>query len=165
MKAYKLTTKDMTTHGDCKWTVGKWKETSGEGDLCGPGWLHYYSDPLLAVLLNPLHADIDGPRLWEIEAEGEHKHDRGLKSGCTKMRLVREIDVPKISNTQRVAFAILCAKAVYKDNAFTVWADGWLSGKDRTIAAASAASAAYAAAYAADAIDLAALAKEAMSYD
>ena len=57
MKGYKLTNQEMQTHNGFQWELGEWQETSGEGGLCGPGWLHYYSDPLLAVLLNPIHAD------------------------------------------------------------------------------------------------------------
>src|SRR3989304_4485465 len=70
MNAYKLTDQQMRTYGDCQWTLGEWKETSGEGNLCGPGWLHFYTHPLLAALLNPIHANIQNPRLFRVEAEG-----------------------------------------------------------------------------------------------
>ncbi len=44
--------------------------------------------------------------------------------------------LPRVTTEQRVKFAILCAKAVYKDEAFNLWADGWLSGDDRTLESA-----------------------------
>ena len=137
----KLTTQDMTTHNGTKWEIGEWKETDGSGDMCGPGWLHCYDDPLLAVLHNPIHADIDNPRMWEIEVDGERKTD-SLKSAYTRMRLVREIPIPEISTTQKVAYAILCAKKVCKDTTWLSWANSWLSGKYRTAEAAEAAAAA-----------------------
>jgi len=48
----------MQTHGGFQWELGQWYETSGEGDLCSPGWLHFYTNPLLAVLLNSVHTNI-----------------------------------------------------------------------------------------------------------
>lgn len=132
MTGYKLTTQGMTTHGGCRWKLGEWKQTSGEGRLCGPGWLHCYTDPLLAILLNFVHADVQNPRLFECECAGEMLDDRGLKRGHTRMRLTREIDPPIVTTEQRIRFAILCARAVYDDKAFQTWADRWLSGEDRS---------------------------------
>lgn len=149
----KLTNQDMTTHNGTKWEIGAWKETDGSGDMCGAGWLHCYDDPLLAVLHNPIHADIDNPRLWEIEAEGKRKSD-GLKSAYTRMRLVKEIPIPEISTTRKIVYAILCVKETGPDVAWNAWADNWLSGKDRSCAAARAAAAA---ARAADAAWMAAM--------
>ena len=150
---YKLTEQNMTTHGGFRWEIGKQATASGKGELCGPGWLHCYSDPLLAVLLNPIHAGIRNPRLFRAEASGESKHDHGLKSGYTKMTLVEEIPVPDVTTEQRVRFGILCSTKVYNDPTYTSWAGGWLSGKDRSAAAAEAA---WAAAEAAEATSRAA---------
>lgn len=50
--------------------------------------------------------------------------------------------LPRVTIEQRVKFAILCAKAVYKEEAFNLWADRWLSGEDRTLEAAQSAVAA-----------------------
>jgi len=128
MIVYKLTNQDCCTRGDTLWTPGKWRKTSGVGDLCGPGWLHFYSDPLVAVLLNPIHGAIASPRLWEAEAGGEMKADHGLKAGSTRLRVVREIPLPEITTEQRVRFAICCAWEVCHDVAWRSWAKSWLSG-------------------------------------
>src|SRR5208283_4737896 len=136
---YKLTKQDMTTHGGFRWELGKQATAPGEGELCGPGWLHCYSDPLLAVFLNPIHANIKNPRLFRAEAGGKSKHDHGLKSGYTKMTLIEEIPMPDITTEQRVRFAILCTMKIYHDPEYVSWAKGWLSGKDRSVAAAQAA--------------------------
>ncbi|MDD4352556.1 MAG: hypothetical protein PHU71_06315 [Candidatus Gracilibacteria bacterium] len=156
----------MQTHGGCQWTLGEWKETSGNGELCSDGWLHCYSSPLLAVMLNPIHANISNPRLFEIETDGRMLDDNGLKQGFTRMRLVREIPLPEITTTQRIAFGILCAKRVCRDADWNTWADGWLSGTDRSYGAytdadattytAAYAAAVYAAAYTAYAVAAAA---------
>ena len=61
MKLYKLTDEKMQTYNGFQWVLGETHETNGEGNLCGPGWLHAYTDPLLAILLNPIHANISNP--------------------------------------------------------------------------------------------------------
>ena len=177
---YKLTDTAMRTHEDFQWELGKWysipKKNRG-GKLCSVSWFHCYNDPLLAALLNPIHADIESPRLFACETRGDMATDRGLKFGFTEMRITEEMPVPEISTTQKVAFGILCAKQVYKDPDWNYWADNWLSREDRTelaawaaeAAAGAAAEAAKAAAEAAKAaeaadIDLIALANEAMEY-
>jgi len=133
---YKLLTQGMTSHGGCQWALDEWKETSGEGELCGPGWLHYYEHPLLAVLHNPIHADIQSPRLFEVEVEGKIKRDGQMKSGCTRMRISKEIPLPIATTEQRVRYAIFCAMAVLPDKPWAArwhaWAETWLSGEDRT---------------------------------
>jgi hypothetical protein len=135
MIAYKLTDENLQTHNYTQWQIGEWKETNGEGDLCGPGWLHYYSSPLLAVLLNPIHAGFENPRLFEIEVAGEIKEDRGLKFGCTKMRLVKELELPAVTMEQRIKFAIYCALEICAEPEFVKWANGWLDGTYRSRAA------------------------------
>jgi len=158
MTLYKLTNQHLQTHGGYQWTVGEWRETDGSGDLCGPGWLHAYEDPLLAALLNPIHANIDAPRLWECEADGDGKDERGLKCGVRRLRLVREMPLPAVTTTQRVAFGILCAGSMYPGTNWALWAERWLSGEDRAAAAA------YAAAYAAHAAHAAYAAAAAAAY-
>lgn len=172
MKKYKLTTKDGTTHNGYQWSLpkngkpGKWHEVSGEGELCSGGFLHFYHDPSLAALLNPIHAKIENPVLWEAEVAGLMKDDNGLKGGAQKMRLVRKMRLPKFALEQRIAFAIYCAQEVYKDEAFAKWACAYLDGADRSEAAAEAAAgaAARAAARAAEEVDLIACAKKAKAF-
>lgn len=149
MKKYKLVSRDLRTRigeeNETQWVVGEWQpELSGEGELCSEGFYHYYHSPLLAALLNPTHANIENPYCFEAETGGKHLDDNGVKGGCTKMRLVVEVDLPVISMNQRIAFAILCAKEVYKVAEWNQWADDWLNGKDRSAASA------YAAAYSAN---------------
>jgi len=136
---YKLTDQDMKTHNGFQWKLNKWVKTSGEGYLCHDGWLHCYDDPLLAVLHNPIHADIENPRLFRCEVKGKTKRKGQMKCGWSEMRLVEELEVPKITTEKRVKYAIYCALEVYKDEEFRVWAENWLSGKDRSKEAARAA--------------------------
>jgi hypothetical protein len=180
---FKLLNQDMTSHNNTKWVIGEKKKTNGKGELCSPGWLHCYEDKLLAVLLNPIHADIKNPRMFVCGVSGKRKLDGQLKRGYTIMWIKNEIELPVITLTQKIAFAILCALEVCKDSRFIKWANNCLNGKDRSyVAAADAAYAASAAAstYANAAVNAAAnaavnaaadadinfvkLAKEAMPY-
>ena len=135
---YKLTDENDCTYGDCQWGVGVTVHTSGEGELCGSGFTHWYTDPLLAVLLNPIHGDFDlrTAHLWEGEGVVK-KRDYGLKVGCTNATTLRRIELPKVTTTQRVAFAIYCAQEVSSDTGFMRWADVWLTGEDRSAEAAA----------------------------
>ena len=174
MKKYKLTDQNLQTHNGFQWELGVERTTDGRGTLCSEGFLHYYHHPLLAILLNPVHANIENPRLFEIKALGKHLNDSGLKGGCTKMTLVKEIELPTISLIQKIAFGILCSLKVYSESSYVIWANNWLNNIGRSQnyanAAANAANAAYAA-YADDAaraaakkFDLIKLAKKALTY-
>ena len=131
--AYKLTDSKMRTYKGFQWEIGKWYETTGKGKFCSSNWLHFYSDPLVGLFMNPNHANIENPRLFRAEVEGKFLDDHGLKCGYTKARLVEELPVPQISPVQRVRFAIFCVKEVYKGKKWNEWANNWLSGKDRTM--------------------------------
>lgn len=199
--AYKLTDQNMQTKGGCQWVLGEKKttkkretiigeiNTNGQYNskqpteidppLCSEYWLHFYTDPLLAILLNPIHANFTNPRLFEADCSGLFKDDKGLKVGYTEATLIKEIPLPTITSEQKIKFAILCTMEIHKDPNWTEWANNWLSGKDRSIAAArdaaaraaaraarAARAAADAAADAADAayaeLDLIAIAKKAI---
>jgi len=164
---YKLTTQDLTTYANTKWVLNEWKETSGKGELCTKGWLHCYTHPLLAILLNPIHANINSPKLFKCEVEGKRLTDNGRKEGWTRMRIIEEMEIPQLSLINKVAFGILCALEGCKNKKFVLWANNWLENKDRSKESAAAyysAYAAYAAAHAAYAanIDLIKLAEKAM---
>lgn len=137
-KLYKLTDQASQTYGGCQWGPGVEHTASGDGELCNAGWLHAYTDPLLAVLLDPIHQSYwrgPRPRLWE--AEGDiGKKDHGLKVGCTRLRTVREVSLPKVRTEQWVRFGILTARQVYQELGWVHWADRWLSGADRSVSAA-----------------------------
>ena len=134
----KLLQQDLTSHGGCRWTVGEWKETTGKGELCGPGWLHCYESVELAVLLNPIHANIRNPAGYTVEVDGAVQHDHGLKTGYTRMRLMEPIVLPSVTTEQRVRFALACALAGRRSLAYRGWALSWLDGTDRSAEAAAA---------------------------
>ena len=146
VKMYKLTTQENTTHGGMSWKIGKTNTAKGVGSsMCSDQVLHCYASPAQAVFLNPIHADIKNPRLYEIECSPIIATD-GLKFACKKQTPTQELSPIFLSATQRVAIAIKIAILDYKESNFLEWANLWLNGLDRSRGAA-----AYAAAYAANA--------------
>ena len=149
MKAYKLTDENSRTKNNTQWGENVTHSATGQGTkLCSDGWIHFYKSPLLAVFMNPIHGDFSNPILWECECSGEMVHEP-TKSGCKTLTTIRKVELPSVTTTQRVAFGILAVKKAYKNPKWNQWADNWLSGKDRTDAAADAAAADAAADYAA----------------
>ena len=136
---YKLTDMNMKTYRGYPWVLGKWNRTSGKGDLCGPGWLHAYTSPVLAELLDPIHANFREYRLFRGEASGPVISDSGLKVGYTNMRITEELPRLHITTENRIRFGIACACRVYTSAEYRAWAERWVSGADRTETAAWAA--------------------------
>jgi hypothetical protein len=156
---YKLTDQNMKTrpgeYNETLWGENVTHSGTGEGELCGPGYIHAYLSPELALLLNPIHANYQNPILWECEGDIAI-NDKNLKVGCITLTTKKIIEQPKISSNIQVHFAILCVLEVYENSDFIKWADNWIKNIDRTSASADAARAdaayaAYSAAYAADA--------------
>jgi hypothetical protein len=137
MKLYKITDRNGQTYNETQWGEGIEHTASGEGDLCTSGWLHAYEDPVLAIVMNPVHANFKNPQLWE--ADGDVGITDGLKVGCTRLKTTKKIEIPEVSTTSKVAFGILCALEVYHSDDFKAWASAWLSGEDRTKKSATAA--------------------------
>ena len=135
----KLVNQELQTYNKTQWAINEWQIAAGEGKLCSESWLHGYEHPLLAAFLNPIHANIENPRLFAIEVGDRIKKDKGLKFGSSKMRLTHELELPQVSLEQCIRFGILCALEVCQDAAFVTWATGWLSGADRSQKAAKAA--------------------------
>ncbi len=137
---YKLTTQDFKTRqgyrNECTWGENVSHSGTGVGRLCGPGWIHAYTSPLLAVLLNPVHAGIANPVLWECSHSGVALNDNGLKVGCRALTTLRQISLPAISVNQKVIFGVLCALEVYRAPSFVKWANDWLAQANRDASAA-----------------------------
>ena len=140
MKLYKLTDEKGRTRGGMQWGPGVTHKATGKGtELCSDGWIHAYEHPLIAVLMNPQHANFVNPRLWEAEGEIGVR-DGNLKCGAKELTTVREIPMPQLSVEQLVEVAIKVSLHVYTEPAWKTWAESWLVGENRTEQAARAAS-------------------------
>ena len=130
----KLTPQDWTTYGGCKWVPGVTNTAPGDGPLCSKAWAHGYENPLVAVFMNPIHANIADPVLWECEGEIGIREGQ-LRCGCTSLTTLRIIPTPIMTIEQRVRGAIACSLVRYREASYVIWARGWLDGTDRSAAA------------------------------
>jgi len=157
---YKLTDQEGFTRkgqsNQTEWKVGSIIKATGKRGqgLCSDEYLHAYEHPLIAQVMNRHHANINNPRMFMVKGEVD-KRDGQLKCGCLELEVIEEVKpIPQLTLNQKIYFAILCVKTVYSNPAWNLWADNWLSKKDRTkeaayVAYAAAYDAAYAVAYAA----------------
>ena len=130
----KLTDKDGYTRNQTLWGENITHKVTGPSNqaLCSNGWIHFYEHPLIAVFMNPIHAQFNEPRLYSCLIKGEIKKDGQLKSGCKKLTTLSRLPLPVITSEQRIEIGIRCAMIVYKEQHWLLWAQKWLSGEDRT---------------------------------
>lgn len=132
-RLYKLTDEHDRTRGPTQWGAVVSHRGTGDGNLCGPGWIHAYTHPLLALMFNPVHANIQSPHLWESDGEVA-RHDLGTKVGCLSLTTLWRLPLPQVSPQQRVNFGLLCAQRVYSDGVWGSWAQGRLAGSKEQLA-------------------------------
>ena len=135
MKLYKLTDEDGYTRrglqSETRWYEGASIEAKEKGNtLCTPQVIHAYTSPLLAVLLNPTHSNINEPLLWE--AEGDVIAQDSTKVGVKRLTTLRQIELPHITIEQKIKIAIYCALKIETNSWFVEWAYAWLDNTDRT---------------------------------
>ena len=119
MKLYKITEQDHTTYEhSTKWGVGvaHKKRACKNPSLCSSDVLHAYKSKELALLLNPAHANVRNPVLWD--AAGRVVVSDYGKVGVFELTTTKEIRLPEWYTDKaqlkrvQVMFAILCAEAV-----------------------------------------------------
>lgn len=136
---YKLTDKDGVTGADydapLQWAAGVAHEIAADdyrGVLCDRGILHAYESPLVAVFMNPIHANYGPARLWRCETDAEVVRNDQLLCGVRRLTCVEELPLPEIKTAARVHAAIVCAWEVCDEPKWRSWATRWLSGEDRS---------------------------------
>jgi hypothetical protein len=158
---YKLTDEFGNTKNQTHWAEGTRHEIAKElrdstQPLCSKHYYHAYENPLVAVFMNPSHANFRNPILWRATG-WVSKRNGQLKCGCFTLRTLQQIPLPVLTTNQRVRVAIQCALKEPQTESFKSWAKNWLSGVDRTFKTVTATQAAaiyaahaavYAAAYA-----------------
>jgi len=131
---YKLTENNNYTRYHTMWgeNITHCVDESYPGtELCTNQVIHAYEHPVIAVLMDPVHAQFGQPLLWEAEGEVIVREGQ-LKCGVKKLTTVRQIALPRFTRQQRQEIMIRCALKVYRMTAFTKWAKRWLDGSDRS---------------------------------
>jgi hypothetical protein len=137
MICYKLIRPNGMREG-LQFTPRERTEVEYTGVIGSRGVIHAYHTAEDAVVFYVINCDYC-PRppalLWECEFDGPFV-DGGTKIGVGNLTPMRVVGAPVISTEDRVRRAILAAKAVYTEPGWNAWADRWLSGEDRSSAAA-----------------------------
>ncbi len=121
MKLYKLTESDNTTYnGAMEWEIGKtnFVKECKNPQLCSSDVIHAYENLNLALILNPVHADISNFNIYACEGNIAVK-DYG-KCGVFALTPTKKIKTPQWYEDKKtrkkvlVLFAIYCAESVIK---------------------------------------------------
>lgn len=126
MIKYAVTNQSMECEDQKTWKLNEVVEYKN------PNLFHvYYHCPEMANLVCPNVQGIVNPRIFRADC-GEGSHKNILYGRTNEMTLLVEIVPTEYTISQRVAFAILCAKMVYFDIYWDLWADRWLENIDRS---------------------------------
>lgn len=137
MILYKLTTKDYKTRDNTVWSIGAVleKPIKDRPELCSSDVFHVYKSIPLALLLNPVHACIDIPRI--LECEGDICVASWDKVGVFKLKVLRELPLPEWYRNNYVSvckeFSRLCSEEAGKiTGRVSQWvtANEWVSKED-----------------------------------
>jgi hypothetical protein len=103
---YKLTDQNLQTYYGFQYKRNRWVKVLCDSyePLCTQYWLHAYEHPYLAVLLNPIHAQIRNARLFECKWRGKIKNKSWLKLGVSEIILKRELELPVFTDRQKRRF-------------------------------------------------------------
>jgi hypothetical protein len=85
------------------------------------------------MFMNPIHANIQTPRLWLAEGLGAFKEDAGLKMGFAQLRLVEELLPPIITQEHRIRLALFASLEVCGNSAWRAYAENYLNGNALTL--------------------------------
>jgi len=133
---YKLVDTDYKSFGSCCWKNGPLyvthMESGGVDGECGPGWLHVYADPILGVMMDPIHANVGTGRILEVECL-DATYLNGGKYICRAVTPVREIKWPLLDMEHRIRMALYCSMAVCSCVDYLSWAESYLEGNKLTL--------------------------------
>ena len=84
--------------------------------------------PLVAIMLNPWHAQLDLPKMLEFQFS-----QVALVKDDPRINMqVREIETPSVTTDQKIVFGLMVLMEVYENESFAEWAEHWICGSDRS---------------------------------
>ena len=115
---YKLTDQKGNTQNNTHWEIGATQTMhhTENPKLCSPDVLHAYTNISLGLLINPIQADINNPRIFKCK--GNVVVSDWGKVGVFELTPTQEINLPiwytnpDLRKQVSVWFAILCAESV-----------------------------------------------------
>jgi len=120
MKLYKLTDQNGNTQNNTNWIpkTTHEKQSCSNPELCSANVYHAYTNANWTLFINPIHADISNPRMFECS--GDIVVSDWGKLGCFKKTSKKELQMPAWYTNQKtrkqvqVMFAVLCTESVLR---------------------------------------------------
>lgn len=122
MKLYKLVDQEYKTQNNTIWEIGKTNAVvkTENPQLCSAYVLHAYKDYSLGLAMNPNHANINNPRILEVE--GVICVQDWDKVGSFELKVIREIQPPKWYTDKEIRKKVLVQFAIYcAEEALPIW--------------------------------------------
>ena len=132
MKCYKLTEWNYKSKDNRIWGEGIEHTTIGGGVFSDPCWIHAYSHPVLASLLNCIGECFTNPVLWEAESGPRLEGPSGINVATTRLKTIKIIPLPELTLEQKIKIALRCVLSQLESEEYAEWAQKWLDGSDRT---------------------------------
>jgi len=123
MKVYKL------IEDKSNWEIDKTYQSPGKGELHErENWFRCYDSPILAVFHSSLYeSGFKKPRLFEADTmDGIINRSGQLLIGTSKIKLIKEVDLPRVTAIQKIAYMVLCMLEWYPMEGITSdWIPEW----------------------------------------
>lgn len=128
MAKYILTnSENRTRQGSCLFPGGSSFSSQASSDVVTENASEMGASPLVAIMLNPWHAQLEGPKMLEMQFTTEEDNARDPIFRIT----LREVGMPATTTDQKIIFALMVIVEVYQNELFNQWAQKWISGTDR----------------------------------
>ena len=121
---YLVTDSENQTFGNVVWS-----ENVTHEEINNPNKLFsIYDDPIIAHMMNPAYEGYKNPNIWLVE--GEKTLSFGFRHEAQKIKAIKKVDVQPPTDSQRIAFAILCSLHLVNNQAFKFWAKHYLAKEE-----------------------------------
>lgn len=128
MAKYILTnSENCTRQGDYIFPEGSSFSSQAISEVVAKNASEMGVSPLVAIMLNPWHAQLEKPKMLEMlfTTEVDDTSDPIFRIS------VHEVDIPATTTDQKIIFALMVIMDVYKNDQFNQWAQKWINGTDR----------------------------------
>lgn len=128
----------LTNEHDCSFSATQWGNyithtAPGQKEgkvLCSNCWLHAYTHPVIAILLNPIHANFYKPNLWLCGGKAKIV-DLDGKVGCIELTTQKKMIPPVISDITTLCWGMACLSKVYEEVYYQQWCGNWIGSIER----------------------------------
>ena len=108
--------------------LAAWQNKDKQQPIIREKWLHAFTHPIIAMLLNRVYVDADDPKVWRCRGKIAHLAIDKL-AYCNELTTEQLMVKPNIGLYTRMKFGFACVDKVYKNTAFHNWMLDWFGGR------------------------------------